>query len=337
MFNSRPSYINCLPTFHGMASEEPYSHLSDFGAICSSIGDGTYDQEEVRLRLFQFSLKDKAKHWFNSLPVNSIRDWAEMQQLFLNEYYSQAKTDDARIEIRHFQQQSGELFHEAFTRFKELLRKCPHHQIELWEQIKYFVDGLTSEERKHLKASSGGQLLNQPEEDDWEFLELMCQDSKAEASAERRRKQSTTKSVKSAMSAEDRIAALEKELLMYKKDKKKDVGKVGVKFPVCEDCGEIGHKAENCPEYEEEECPEEVNYAYGDSKGQGYNSNTYHPGLRNHPNFSYGNATNQSNPNFQGASQNRQQNSYNQGGNRGYNRENYQNNSSGGYKQQQES
>ncbi|XP_035832667.1 uncharacterized protein LOC110869419 [Helianthus annuus] len=33
------------------------------------------------------------------------------------------------------------------------------------------------------------------------------------------------------------------------------------------------------------------------------NSNTYYPGLRNHPNFRYGNPTNQMNPNFQGSSQ----------------------------------
>ncbi|XP_022041296.1 uncharacterized protein LOC110943872 [Helianthus annuus] len=31
------------------------------------------------------------------------------------------------------------------------------------------------------------------------------------------------------------------------------------------------------------------------------NSNTYHLGLRNHPNFRYGNPANQANPNFQGA------------------------------------
>ncbi|XP_022008004.1 uncharacterized protein LOC110907314 [Helianthus annuus] len=31
------------------------------------------------------------------------------------------------------------------------------------------------------------------------------------------------------------------------------------------------------------------------------NSNTYHPGFRNHPNFTYGNPSNQANPNFQGS------------------------------------
>ncbi|XP_076947920.1 uncharacterized protein LOC143619995 [Bidens hawaiensis] len=169
-FKSRPSYINIVPHFHGMASEDPYSHLTNFSAICGSIGDGTFDQDEVRLRLFQFSLKDKAKVWFNSLPTHSIRNWAEMQQLFLNEFYSQSKTTKARSDIRHFSQLPGELFHEAFTRYKDMIRKCPHHQIELWELVKCFVDGLTYEDQKHLKASCNSQLLNQPEEDDWEYL-----------------------------------------------------------------------------------------------------------------------------------------------------------------------
>ncbi|XP_021975436.1 uncharacterized protein LOC110870562 [Helianthus annuus] len=55
------------------------------------------------------------------------------------------------------------------------------------------------------------------------------------------------------------------------------------------------------------------------------NSNTYHPGLRNHPNFRYGNPSNQANPNFEGAQGNfapRQQ--YNQGNYRGGNNYGYQ-------------
>jgi len=46
---------------------------------------------------------------------------------------------------------------------------------------------------------------------------------------------------------------------------------------------------------------EEVNAIQGQRGGginYNMNSNTYHPGLRNHPNFSYRNPTNQSNPNF---------------------------------------
>jgi hypothetical protein len=48
---------------------------------------------------------------------------------------------------------------------------------------------------------------------------------------------------------------------------------------------------------------EEVNQMGDRRKQQDMNSNTYHPGLRNHPNFRYGNASNQLNPNFQGSNQ----------------------------------
>ncbi|XP_076943222.1 uncharacterized protein LOC143613396 [Bidens hawaiensis] len=149
----------------------------------------------------------------------------------------------------------------------------------------------------------------------------MCEDSKSEAAAERRRRGNSSRSVKSVTSESERIAELERELAGYRKGKKKEVGKVGVKFPVCEYCGELGHKAENCPEYyddDEEDDTEEVNYAYGDSKGQGFNSNTYHLGLRNHPNFRYGNASSQLNRTFRDRS-GYQQGSSNQ--NRGYNRD----------------
>ncbi|KAI3811236.1 hypothetical protein L1987_20955 [Smallanthus sonchifolius] len=220
-FKSRPNYINVLPHFHGMVTEEPYTHLAEFAAICSTIGDENFDQNEVKLRLFQFSLKDRAKQWFITLPANSIYTWDEMQQVFLDEYYSVAKTNDSRIEIRTFQQQIGEPLHEAFTRFKELLRKFPHHQIELWELVKCFVDGLTQEERKYLKSTSNGTLLSNPEEDDWDFLERMSQSSKSKASASRRAKHPISKSAPD-YETKERLASMEKELANLKRGEKKD-------------------------------------------------------------------------------------------------------------------
>ncbi|KAI3799154.1 hypothetical protein L1987_34444 [Smallanthus sonchifolius] len=48
---------------------------------------------------------------------------------------------------------------------------------------------------------------------------------------------------------------------------------------------------------------EEVNQVFGDRKPYDTNSNSYHPSSRNHPNFKYGDASNQLNPNFQGSNQ----------------------------------
>ncbi|KAF5772732.1 putative retrotransposon gag domain-containing protein [Helianthus annuus] len=99
MFDCKPHYINILPHFNGRSNDEPYTHLAEFSSVCNTIGGHNFALEEVKLRLFQFSLKDKAKQWFLTLPANSIRTWGQMQQAFLDEYYSMAKTDDARDEM----------------------------------------------------------------------------------------------------------------------------------------------------------------------------------------------------------------------------------------------
>jgi hypothetical protein len=35
-------------------------------------------ENALRMRLFQFSLKDKEKYWLNSLETNSITSWVQM-------------------------------------------------------------------------------------------------------------------------------------------------------------------------------------------------------------------------------------------------------------------
>ncbi|KAI3784598.1 hypothetical protein L1987_43700 [Smallanthus sonchifolius] len=136
------------------ATEEPYTHLSEYEATCGTIGGQGFTADEVKLVLFQFSLKDWEKQWFLSLLSASIATWAELQQQFLDEYFPPHKTNEAQAAIRDFKQQSREPFYEAIKRFKELLRNCPHHGIEKWELLQAFYDGLLSEDVKDVNATS---------------------------------------------------------------------------------------------------------------------------------------------------------------------------------------
>ncbi|XP_022020031.2 uncharacterized protein LOC110920103 [Helianthus annuus] len=240
----------------------PTHILQNFLQFATLLGGHNFALEEVKLRLFQFSLKDKAKQWFLTLPANSIRTWGEMQQAFLDEYYSMAKTDDARDEIRSFRQLSGELLHEAFTRFKEMMRRCPHHQIEKWELVKCFVRGLDDTTWNRLESTSNGTLLSNHEDDDWEFLERMSKRSKEKESADRAKKHPISRSLPD-LDSKDRISTLEREMARMKK---KEVN--AVQFDVCEECGDIGHRAEQCPTG-----PEEVNQNYNNQGGNGSESN----------------------------------------------------------------
>ncbi|XP_042980004.1 uncharacterized protein LOC122310192 [Carya illinoinensis] len=71
-FNFKPGIIPLIPHFHGMDSENPYLHIKEFEEVCSIFMDRTCTEEVIRLKLFPFSLKDKAKTWLNSLKPRTI-------------------------------------------------------------------------------------------------------------------------------------------------------------------------------------------------------------------------------------------------------------------------
>ncbi|XP_022007539.1 uncharacterized protein LOC110906771 [Helianthus annuus] len=323
-FEMRPQYLGHLPEFYGKRTEEPYLHIASFDSICHTIGVSGFTKDEVKLMLFQFTLKDKARQWFATLPPGSIYTWQEMQLVFLEEYYTMNRTSEARDAIRAFQQHSGEAFHEAFTRFKELLRKCPHHSIQTWELIKAFYDGLLPDDVRDLIAISNGTFLTNTEAADWAYLDRQSATSKRQAQSSRRARSSSAKSVD--YEAEERVEKLRHQnLLLERQVAQMKLGKgAEVKttntFSVCTECGELGHQVGECVVLGGQ--TDEVNQIYGERKQYEMKSNTYHPGLRNHPNFNYGNFANQMNPNFQVPMQGGQQYQSRQGN---YSQGNYQN------------
>ena len=68
--------------------------------------------DALRLTLFPFSLKDKAKHWLRTLNV-TIQTWNQMQNEFLKKYYLMGRTNQLGRVITSFSQNSAELFHET--------------------------------------------------------------------------------------------------------------------------------------------------------------------------------------------------------------------------------
>ena len=81
--------ISCStsPTFHGMESENPYAHIKEFEDVCNTFQEGGASIDLMRLKLFPFTLKDKAKIWLNSLRPRSIRTWTDLQAEFLKKFF----------------------------------------------------------------------------------------------------------------------------------------------------------------------------------------------------------------------------------------------------------
>ena len=56
----RPYLVPLLPTFHGMESENPHSHMKEFEEVFNAFNEETDTVDLMRLKLFPFTLKDKA-------------------------------------------------------------------------------------------------------------------------------------------------------------------------------------------------------------------------------------------------------------------------------------
>ncbi|GJW51963.1 reverse transcriptase domain-containing protein [Tanacetum coccineum] len=68
-------------------------------------------------------------------------------------------TTNLRNEITNFRQIAQESFSEAWERFKELLRKCPHHGFSLMHQLDTFYNSLSYNDQDSLNSAAGGNFL----------------------------------------------------------------------------------------------------------------------------------------------------------------------------------
>nr|GEX40618.1 MAK10-like protein [Tanacetum cinerariifolium] len=70
-------------SFHGLRSEDPNQHLKDFLKLLDSLDLDGENRERMRLRLFQFSLRDQASNWLKCLPEGSITTWEDLNTRFV--------------------------------------------------------------------------------------------------------------------------------------------------------------------------------------------------------------------------------------------------------------
>ncbi|WJZ92698.1 hypothetical protein VitviT2T_011680 [Vitis vinifera] len=106
----RPHIVPLLPTFHGMESENPYAHIKEFEEVCNTFQEGGASIDLMRLKLFPFILKDKAKIWLNSLRPRSIRTWTDLQDEFLKKFFLTHRTNGLKRQISNFSTKENEKF-----------------------------------------------------------------------------------------------------------------------------------------------------------------------------------------------------------------------------------
>ncbi|GKA87008.1 reverse transcriptase domain-containing protein [Tanacetum coccineum] len=146
--------------FYGFEKEDPHAHIRWFNKITSTIKYKDVPNSSIKLMLFPFSIEGAARIWLEKEPPRSILTWEDLVSKFINQFFPPSKTTNLRNEITNFQQRFDESFCEAWDRFKDLLRACPHlHQLDT------FYNTLTPTDQDSLNAAAGGNLLTKTPRD----------------------------------------------------------------------------------------------------------------------------------------------------------------------------
>nr|GFC96896.1 reverse transcriptase domain-containing protein [Tanacetum cinerariifolium] len=110
----------------------------------------------VKLLLFPFLLEGEARIWLDKEPPRSILTWEDLVSKFINQFFTPSKTTYLRNEIINFLQKSNETFNEAWERFKDLLRQCPHHGFSELHQLDTFYNAINPNDHDALDSATGG-------------------------------------------------------------------------------------------------------------------------------------------------------------------------------------
>src|SRR3954470_1945656 len=142
------------------AGEDVALHLNNFFELCDMQKYKEVDGDIVKLNLFPFSLRGRAKEWLQSLPKNSIDSWDKCKDAFIGNYYPLAKIIQLRSNIMNFSKLDNEHVAQACERMKSLVKNCPTDGLTTWMVIQTFYAGLNFTSRNLLDSDAGGSFMS---------------------------------------------------------------------------------------------------------------------------------------------------------------------------------
>src|SRR3954469_25068814 len=160
-YEIKPALLNIVmkEQFTRASSDDDAAHLNNFVEHCEMQKYKDVDGDIIKIKLFPFSLRAKAKEWLLSLPRNSIDSWTKCKDAFIGKYYPLAKIIAMRSDIMKFKQLDSEHVAPAWERMKSLVKNCPTHGLTAWMIIQTFYAGLNFSSRNLLDSAAGGTFM----------------------------------------------------------------------------------------------------------------------------------------------------------------------------------
>ncbi|GJR25686.1 reverse transcriptase domain-containing protein [Tanacetum coccineum] len=231
--------------FFGNDKEDPHAHVRYFNKITSTMKIPNVPNTSVKLMLFPFSLEGAARIWLEKEPPRSIETWDDLVTKFINKFFPPSKTTNLRNEITRFQQKFDETFYEAWDRFNDLLRGCPHHGFSELHQLDTFYNALNSIDQDSLNSAAGGNFLDKMPR---ECLKIIESKSKVRQSRNKAvvAKMSTSSSTPAVSSDVAELKDMVRALILDRKNQTPASAPVKAVEQSCVTCGG-GHSYQNCP------------------------------------------------------------------------------------------
>ncbi|CAB77864.1 putative athila-like protein [Arabidopsis thaliana] len=93
--------------FHGLPMEDPLDHLDEFDRLCNLTKINGVSEDGFKLRLFPFSLGDKAHIWEKNLSHDSITTWMIARRLFYQSSSPMPELQDSEMRCLAFYRRLG--------------------------------------------------------------------------------------------------------------------------------------------------------------------------------------------------------------------------------------
>jgi hypothetical protein len=234
--------------------EDPNLHLQAFIQLCHTFNMDGVTQDQMRVRLFSFSLLRKALQWFHVQPAEKVQNWNALMRAFMKEYYSPGKTQSLSNKIATFAQYPTKTISEAFEHFNEYTRAVPHHKFPKEDLVQKFYQGLTMASRTIIDASAGGSIIELTPTEVFTLFKKVA-DNDTWASSGRLLPVQPTGNVKGVLQVEkENILESKIDSFMLRLEKM-EIGKreaqdlkAAEARSTCEECKEHDHVHKDCPE-----------------------------------------------------------------------------------------
>jgi hypothetical protein len=253
-FEIKTSTIRMVQHSPFTGKEDPNLHLQAFIQLCQTFNMDGVTQNQMRARLFPFSLLGKALQWFHSQPVETMQNWNTLMKAFMKEYYSPGKTQSLRNKIATFVQYPTETILEAFERFNEYTQAVPQHKFPKEDLVQKFYQVLTMASRTIVDASAGGSIIELTPTEAFTLFKKVA-DNDTWASSGHLHSVQPTRNVKGVLQVEKenilegKIDSLMRRLEKMEIEKKEAQDLKAAKArSTCKECGEYGNVCKDCPE-----------------------------------------------------------------------------------------